>query len=629
MFAALRMTQDRLNKREDGFSLVELVVAMVIIAGILMILIGVQLSAATTVTEARKREQATAIANEAIEEMRSIPWAILSKGMYNGFKTAAGGDSNVLSGNVLKLDSGDYTLRVASTTANQNPSAQAWEPLFSSTGSNKQVVTDAQKTGTTFTVRAYVFEPSSAQANTVGIAVLVEWRDNRNNPRSTSIVSTAYRGTGCGSEANSPFLAACQAFFDSASSSGTVSTLVTASTYSGGTGPSTSLNLLYPTSDPFYSFTMRAASAAATMSSQQVSTGAGIVQWGGTTLNDNDDATQPEVEGWTAGYVNSELRASNDASQTTIPFHVSDTTVQQSLGAEPSQTLSDGGTEISFLGRSDFRRTATIGASTTTACLTGIPAGQPCAKSSIANLNTIDGAGYILMDIDGSLIRMSRRLSESGTTANVDSAFAARFTTSGGTSAVGCVTPTGAGCVSAGAERQLAQFSIGAVVGGAWVNPSTGASAAAQGIVVVEGATGCTTGMKESVLVQRGTSHKATAATLTRCGQIRYWTGSAYSTMGLSSASNTSVSTQPVRFTASGVTVTATAQVIVTPGGQKVTGTDVNCVTDACTIFATSGGLRVNVTYVIDDGSTIYVVESSTILDGPQATATFKAAPSA
>jgi len=67
-------------KRDDGFSLVELVVAMAIISGVLLGLVTLQTKAMVTIAQAKERQQATAIANEVLEQLRALPWNSITKG---------------------------------------------------------------------------------------------------------------------------------------------------------------------------------------------------------------------------------------------------------------------------------------------------------------------------------------------------------------------------------------------------------------------------------------------------------------------------------------------------------------------------------------------------------------------
>lgn len=614
------------NHRDNGFTLVELVVAMIIIAGVLMTLIAVQLSAASTIVEARKREQATAVANEAMEQLRAIPWAYLSKGLYNGFTVPAGGDPHV-TGMTLNLPSGNRTLVMAPLSNNQDTTSPR-PPLFDSTGSNKAVVTDAAVTNTAYTVRAYVLQPAPGAINTVGLAVIVEWTDAKGNTPMTVVESTAFRGTGCGDESTSPYLTACQAYFDASSSSGQITTSIRATTYPDGINPTSEVNLLYGTGDIYHSLLMRSASAAATIQSQQVSTMTAAAQFGGTSKDDNDPDTQPVVEGWTRGFKISQVTATNDVAQSNTPLHVGTTDLTQAVSAEPAWQLSAGGTDISFTSRSDYYRPTTAMASSSATCRSGIPPGQSCAAVELGNRASYEeGSGYILMHIDGTVFRLSRRLAEVAGQANNDQAWVARYTSSpSGNAAVGCnPTISGPGCVAAGATRTMARVNLGTIaIGGAWQ-----ASAAPEGLVVIEGRAACASGFTETVMAQRGTSQKATAPTTNRCGQVRWWTGGAYSTASFGSSAIAPMNTSEVTWTNGDYTVTASASISFSAASATVTGDDATCVTDACSISASTGAITIVVTYKIQtpDPADNYAIVSVTDIEGPSANVAYREAP--
>ena len=622
-----------LTQREDGFTLVELIVAMVILAGVLMTLIAVQISAAATIIDARKREQATAVGNEAMEQLRAIPWAYLSKGMYNGFDAAAGDDPHA-AGNTLTLPSGNKVLIVASAAANQDL-AFPRPPLFDTAGSNKLQTQDAAESNTLYSVWSYVAQPVSGAVNTVDLVVIVEWTTNKGKVGQTILQSTAFRGTGCGDETVSPFLAACQAFFQANSTSGQLSTLVSATTYVPA-GPVSELNLLYPTSDSMASLVMRSAGMTAGIQSQQTSIATAGAVFGGTTKDDADPATEPPEQGWTRGYDLTTVSASDDKTQNVILDHVGTTNITQASNAENPWVISDSGTVVSFSSRSDYRRPTTAMASTTTSCKTGVPANQPCAIGNMGNNASIEeGSGYLLMYVGPQIIRLSRRLAESAPPGNADEAWVARFKTAASTNAaVGCnATFTGAGCVSAGATRTMAKLSIGFVVPQSPPLATPGWSGAAtEGLVVIEGTTGCTAGFTESVMAQRGShaTQKTAVGSFSRCGQVRWWSGGAYSTAAFSASAAGPYSTAPVTWTDGTNSVTAYATVTLAGGSSAPSGSDLtNCQNDACGVAVQSGSINIVVTYDITTAAATYSVISVTTVDGPTAQVTYKEAPSA
>ncbi len=302
------------RSRDGGFTMMELIVAMVVIAIALLVLTGIQISAARTIAEARDRQEATALGNEAMEQMRAIPFNVLSKGLASNFLSASGGDPWV-DGTDLKVDGETTALKIATSAQDQNLGVP-WQPLFDGFGSNLQVRTDAAGTQVPYSIRAYTTQSSTGDAATVGLAVVVSWPDRRGGTSHTTFRSEAYRGglDGCGSLDTQPFLGACQALLASSSSSGSIVTTV-----SGSTIPS-------PDSVPtpvlgtgtFYTLQMRSSNASAGVDSQQVTIASSYVNYGGSTKEDNVERTKAVAQGWAHGYLPIELDASDNPASSNI-----------------------------------------------------------------------------------------------------------------------------------------------------------------------------------------------------------------------------------------------------------------------------------------------------------------------
>ncbi len=615
----------QLSQRDSGITLIELVVAMVIIAGVLMALIATQLSAAATIVEARKRTQATAYANEAMEQLRAIPWTYISTGVHTTFNNT--GQDPYVTGTALLLpgETASRTLRVGNQLLTK-PRA----PLFDATGSNVTRITDAALTNTQFTIRAYVTEPEVGSVNTLGLAVVVSWVTARGELQETVVESTAYRGTGCGNPDEAPYLSTCQASFDGIATSGTVITSLYATTIPDADGNSTPVTLLYPTTDEFASLSMRSASVGVSAQGRQVTNVTAAAQFGGTEKDDFDPATQPTVKNWVRGYATRDVRATDDISQTLIPTHVNTTWLTQTSGAEAAWTLSNAGTTIDFLSRSDFRRPVSATASSTTPCRSYIPVDEPCANIEMTNVSSYEeGSGYMLMTIDGTILRMSRRLSDqvpTGNPGNRDTAWIARFSDLPSTDdSTGCRVLSGAGCMSAGATRHMAKLAIAQMAVGSWKD-----SKAPDGLVVLEGRTGCTTGFTELVMAQRGSSQRTTNPVTSRCGQVRWWNGVNYTSTAIANDALTNpISTAAVTWNNADYTITASALVDTTGEVVVPFGADANCAKEACGVRAQTGTIEITVTYDITGPGFAYRVVSTTIVEGPTVNVVYQEAPSA
>jgi prepilin-type N-terminal cleavage/methylation domain-containing protein len=601
--------------REDGFSLVELIVAMIVIAVVLMLLIGVQISSIATVTEARKLQQATALANESMEQMRAMPWQVLSKGMYSNFLVASGGD-DLVSGEYLQLDGAPMRILIAPSENDQDLS-EPWLPLFDDEGKHKQIRQDPSLAGVDFTVKAYVIEGiDSAETGTLGIAVVVEWIDKNGEIRSTFVRSTVHQ-SGCGAPGTTPFLASCQDFYEANSGSGSI-VLGLSATTAADVDPA-SVPLTDPSPHNVFGVTVNGASAASALKSQQVNLVDGFLQYGGHQADDDDIESLPLV--LRGGEIH-QLRASDDATnEGGWVANPADLNVSQSSTIESQSTVaypSAPSGEPRFRIRSDYARPGTVKASTLGGCATGIPADQPCSIADLRNNSDPDaGSPYMVMDMAGELFRLARPMVEIGGSSSTDDAWTARFASAPGTAERGCETLVGSGCISAGSARTIAELHVGEIVGTDWDGDAT------DGVVILRGGGSCSN-YSDSVMVQRGPGQLVAAPVLNRCGTVRYWTDSGYSDYALSDTSNETLNTEPVTWTDGTYTVTATAQVRIVPGYQEVTGSD-DCATTSCSVSASAGSITIETEYTLEWGSHSHVLTATADIKSPTARASYTA----
>jgi hypothetical protein len=565
---------------------------MFIISFVLLGLMALQTSALVTSAQSRQRVQATAVANQTMEQLRALPWLTLSKGLSTNFAAAAGGDPNVSSGNLVP-SVGDPLSEPLVTSSSQ---VTTMSPLSGTGGTNKTVSVDPGGSGTQFVTRTYVTRPAGAASDVLTLTVITTWRANQaQDDKFVVLRSQAYAPAGgCGDAANQPFLGACQALFTSSGGATGPSIIVTGSDPAAAPGATDPVPVL-PGTDTSVG-TVSVGQAGAGVSSQQASSVDASVEHARASLT----ALDPDDPAVSSGGTKLTNAASNDiGSSGAAPASPADVT---GSGSSSAVTTSSGALSLSL--RAGTGASGTARASVTTSCRTGIPAGQPCGQGQLSG-GTLSSA---TLGVGGTDF-VAASIGAGGTA----SGFGARFTGAAGTSAVGCTTLTGSGCASGGASHTVGTTTVG---GGPWAG-------AASGLVTVSGYT-------DSVLAQRGVSQPALNPTASRSASVSYWNGTGYSSFAVTATTEQTVSTPAVTWTNGAQTVQAVAKITVTKAATLTTATDpVACTGDGCTLDADAGTLVVSVTYTITDGGVPWRVTVGADLGSVRASAAYKAAPNA
>src|SRR5690625_2721876 len=203
-------------KHDDGFSLVELVVAMAIIGGVLLGLVTLQTKAMVTIAQAKERQQATAIANEVLEQLRALPWASITKG-------PASYENKYVSEKKLVIPdepiTGEPIIERSGVIEDSDPAYNS--PLNGEGGTNLTVHTDPALPGFEFRAYSFVTQPDGVGAP-YNITVVVEW-DTRDGGSTEQVLArtTAFNtrsGASCGSDETQPYATACQDFYTASAS---------------------------------------------------------------------------------------------------------------------------------------------------------------------------------------------------------------------------------------------------------------------------------------------------------------------------------------------------------------------------------------------------------------------------
>lgn len=201
MFPSTRLVWRRCTGTpDDGFTMVEVLVAMVIVAVVMASMIGVLLSALTTVVQARQRQTATALGTQALEQLRALPYDDITQ------DNAAFGAPDLGLEQITGSDPYDFEPTTVLPGVDErlvvNEYSGRWE--------------DIAVDEVTYRVSTYVTRPAIAAgaSQTFNLTTLVTWTSAAYpDARTAAQRSTTFSPAGCLSTAQSPFAAPCQAYF--------------------------------------------------------------------------------------------------------------------------------------------------------------------------------------------------------------------------------------------------------------------------------------------------------------------------------------------------------------------------------------------------------------------------------
>lgn len=198
----------RALRRDEGFTIIETMVALGVILASVVALAYVTTSGFNSIGYARQRQAASGLANQAMEQVRGLPFDTLKKGLNNA-------DLNAMTDpNITKVGS-EYFYAGEQIPRGDNATVVPLVPHI-------QTLSDAS--ATPFKVSTYVtYYQNKSTSNTFRVTIRVTWAANVKSR--ASLVQTAsifYSGSGCLSTQTHPFAAPCQPYFfiSAANSSG-------------------------------------------------------------------------------------------------------------------------------------------------------------------------------------------------------------------------------------------------------------------------------------------------------------------------------------------------------------------------------------------------------------------------
>src|SRR5438093_3710073 len=148
------------------------------------------------ISYARQRQSASGFANQAMEQIRALPFDTLKKGLGNA-------DLGAMSDPLIVHSGVDYLYGAEKIPHGDNPTQAPLVP-------HRTTITNG--TATAYTIAAYVtYYNNQLTSNTFRVTVLVAWTA-KGKPSSVQAQSIFYSGSGCLSPATHPFAAPCQPF---------------------------------------------------------------------------------------------------------------------------------------------------------------------------------------------------------------------------------------------------------------------------------------------------------------------------------------------------------------------------------------------------------------------------------
>lgn len=596
MMQQIRRSLERRRGEDSGFTLVELVVAMVVTLVVMTALLAFVVQSLRTVALAKQRQTSTGLATQALERLRALP--------YETVTTASGAPAP--SGNPNLTGASPVLFRPAAVAGvEEELIVNAVSPLL----------TPQSVEGVDYQVWQYVTkQPALAgEQQTFNLTAIVSWTSPVSGGTRTTVQrSTTYSPTGCLSTATRPFSGPCQASFTAQAGQAAASISVTHATDSslpilGFDGreveltlPALDTNLLL---EQTTSVTSGVATSEGRASDGSVQTSGGLPVRAAVDSDPSSPAGQQQSSA-TAPQTSTTRSVSGVAGRLLVTPTTADTgAATAAVAAEPAMCTGSDGVQLT----------------------TGAPERRPCASGRVRAEGSAGSIQYELLDVLG-LASLFVPVASVGESPYDARAVAAHLTTGNATACTSAGGVSGAGCAHSGASRALGDVVLGGL-------PAVGL----DGLLTVTAPLGYTgswkvTGLTETAFAESGTGARAPG--YTRSGTLSWWNGTGYSQVALDSDQRQEIAPAPVtaRFASLDQTLEIMVESTVTVEPATVTTEGPSdCATSSCVAVArAAGGIRGLTTYTVTlDGvvQTRFVVVTE--LGGLVAQAGYKAAPDA
>jgi prepilin-type N-terminal cleavage/methylation domain-containing protein len=559
-------------RQEDGFTLVELMVASGIILVALVLLAYSATVVYSDVAMARQRQGATGLANRTMEQVRALPFDTLKAGLSTN-DLAGSADPAITSGCGASYCYGGERIPTHSGLGSVVP----LEP-------HRQSVTIS---GNSYTIAVYpAYFQNDQTANAFRVTVVVTWANpaRRTGGALVRTQSIVYSPSGCQSTQTHPLAAPCQPYLYGAAGAEPTRVVLSGAA---ATQPILGIDLdNAAVSLPTYSSSMEIEQTAAVQGRAQAS---------GVTLKLNGQTAT------TGGGTVAQSGADNDPSQPKpvyerVPLgpQAAGTVSASDAAGRNSLTLSAGASDAGTA-------TSTVAAGTANPCpdvngnnQTDTPA-QPCGSATATQVGAASAAMRLWAGSTdlGSAVLVNLAAGSNKGVAATDRALSSEPAPISACTA----TPTGSdGCLHAAAARSIGALQLGGLPSSSSVTKPTGWN---NFLVSVAGYT-------DTVVAESGVGSAAPQAAASG-GTVTYFDGASYRSQPITAANVTirpTVTVSNPLFPGGALTITVTGTL--TTGSRTATPPASGCTAD-CQATATSRSpLSGDLTYtVVHNGVTL------------------------
>jgi hypothetical protein len=522
---------------DEGFALLD-ILAGVTLLGVSMVgigsVIGTQL---LNISSTTSQNTGAALLNQAMEEVRAIPYQLVANGLSTSDSTIAT-DPDISINGISPNQT--YTFVPTGELIPHASLSYTQAPFVPH-------ITTKTIDSTTFTIAAYPTIDASA-SGVYRVTVIVTWKGNQLGGVSHISAETLVysESSGCLTDTNHPFAAPCQPFLYAQSSAGSGASLSVSGGMAGVSYDDAGLDM---------------PNSASSMQIEQTSSTRGSAETSGAEI-DTPLGTQEVGSGEATSGADNDPGSPTGLSQ-------SNSTTQSGLSLSVSGSGSDANSiDVSSDWSETATSTSTASASTTPTCAdlggTTQTTGLPCTSVSESESGTV--AALQMGLYAGAVSLLSAPLISVSTSPSKTGSFVARYTSPSGTY---CPSTSGDGCVHAGAQRSIGTVELAglpglleAVAPSGWGNSSSQNPKCPSGNYMVALANYSDTAAAES----GENANTATNAIPNGSSQpyLCYWNGSGYTSLAVSLGSTPQTLSIPT-LSLTDSAISGTVEVTVSP----------------------------------------------------------------